>query len=287
MSLNRLCPLCSASTGRPVWREDNYRYILCGRCDAVFSDVSEETYVRLRHNAWDEDRPTDHATWFYRDTRTAVHQDFLAYVSRKRPPGRLLDVGCGLGVFMQRAREHGWEAHGCDTSASWVAHARELLGAPAAVTHSDILELEAPAGGYDLITLWDVIEHIYQPLDVLAHLRTLLAPGGQVFIRTPNILYVWPIYGLRRLLLGHTVELGPLNHVVYFQRATMGRALKKSGLVPREWPVFPPPQVPIGNSTASVGLKNVYARIARASARVSGGAVVIGSDLDVFAEAAR
>lgn len=188
---------------------------------------------------------------------------------------------------MQRAREHGWDVHGCDTSASWVAYAREMLADPQAVTHADALALEPCVGGYDLITLWDVIEHIYKPLDLLAHLRALLAPGGQIFIRTPNILYVWPIYGLRRLLLGHDVELGPLNHVVYFQRATMGRALKASGLAPCSWPVFPPPQVPLGDSKTSVRLKNAYARIARAGAGVSGGAVVIGSDLDVFAEAVR
>lgn len=261
--------------------------MLCGRCGAVFSDVSEETYVHLRHNVWDEDQTSEQARRFYRDMRAAVHRDFLEYVGRDRSPGRLLDVGCGLGVFMQRAQEHGWEVHGCDTSAAWVAQARELLGASGAVTHSDALALEPCAGGYDLITLWDVIEHIYEPLEVLAHLRTLLAPGGQVFIRTPNILYVWPIYGFRRSLLGHPVELGPLNHVVYFQRATMGRALALAGLAPRVWRVFRPPQVPLGSSTTSVRLKNAYARIALAIADASGGYVVLGSDLDVFAEAAR
>jgi 2-polyprenyl-3-methyl-5-hydroxy-6-metoxy-1,4-benzoquinol methylase len=287
MSLNRPCPVCAASAARPIWHESGYRYVLCARCTAVFSDISEDAYVRLRHNVWDEEQPSGHATWFYRDMRAAVHEDFLAYLDAHRPPGRLFDVGCGLGVFMQRARDHGWEVNGCDTSASWVAQARDLLGAPETVVHADVLELGAPAGGYDLITLWDVIEHIYRPLDVLAHLRTLLAPRGQVFIRTPNIVYVWPVYGLRRLLLGHTVELGPLNHVVYFQRATMGRALACAGLAPRVWRVFRPPQVPLGNSTASVRLKNAYARIARASADVSGGRVVVASDLDVFAEAAR
>jgi 2-polyprenyl-3-methyl-5-hydroxy-6-metoxy-1,4-benzoquinol methylase len=256
------------------------------RCGAVFSDISEDTYIRLRHNAWDEDRPSDHATWFYREMRAAVHQDFLEYVGRDGSPGRLLDVGCGMGVFMRRAREHGWEVHGCDTSASWVAHARELLGAPEAVTHTDALGLQPGSGCYDLITLWDVIEHIYEPREVLAHLRTLLAPNGQVFIRTPNISYVWPIYSLRRWLLGQPVELGPLNHVVYFQRATMARTLASSGLVPLAWPVFRPPQVPIGRSATSVVLKNAYARIARVGAKASRGAVVIGSDLDVFAKAA-
>src|ERR1017187_3192647 len=215
MSLSRACPVCAGLTGRPLWHEDGYRYILCGRCTAVFSDLTQDTYVDLRHNAWDDAQLSDHARWFYGEARATVHREFLTHVTDGRSPGRLLDVGCGLGIFMQRAREYGWAGQGCDTSPHWVRHARDLLGDHVAVTHASVLDLNPDAGRYDLITLWDVLEHIYDPLPALAHLRRLLAPGGRVFIRTPNIAYVFPIYLVRRSLLGHGVELGPLNHVVY------------------------------------------------------------------------
>jgi SAM-dependent methyltransferase len=237
----------------------------------VFSDVSAAEYEATRHNAWDEEELDAAARRFYDDARRRPIADFLALLGT--PRGRLLDVGCGLGVLLEQALEAGWDAHGCDTSGAWVREARARVGADR-VVHGSV----PTTGHFDVVTAWDVIEHVHDPLPFLAELGRRLAPGGRLFLRTPNLDYVLPVYAARRRL-GRPGELGPLNHVVYFTARTLRKALDQCELTPRAWPALVPPQV--GPARA----KNAYAGAARAIARGSAGRFVLSSDLDVLATA--
>jgi SAM-dependent methyltransferase len=286
----RSCPWCGATTGPRIWWEAGFAYVRCAACRGVYADLTEAEYEGARHNAWDEHAPSAEATGFYGLARAHVHAEFLR---RHAPRGaaRLLDVGCGMGYFLERAKAAGWDVYGCDTSAAWVAAANARLG--------DERVLRAPASAslfdgqrFDLVTAWDVVEHIYDPLPFLRTLAALLAPGGIVFLRTPNLRYVLPVYRLRRGL-GQDVELGPTNHVVYFDSRSMTRALQTAGLRPVDWPALPPPQVATFAAGAdgryaphravSVRLKNGYAAACRLAARVTGGRAYFASDLDVVA----
>jgi 2-polyprenyl-3-methyl-5-hydroxy-6-metoxy-1,4-benzoquinol methylase len=265
-----------------VWVERGHGYVRCSSCGGIFSNLTEQTYERARHNAWDEASPTVSALGFYGEARARAHAEFLDH----HPPagnGRLLDVGCGLGFFLDAARRRGWEVRGIDTSPSWVQAANRRLG-------RDVVELGGveqgsfPPGSFALITAWDVIEHVFDPVSFLLALRGLLAPGGRLFIRTPNIAYCYPVYAARRWLLRQDVELGPTNHVVYFSAGTMRAALARAGLRASEWPVHVPPQVAppgAGPQAAVIAAKNAYAGVARRLASASSGRVVVGSDLDV------
>jgi SAM-dependent methyltransferase len=201
-----------------------------------------------------------------------------------------LDVGCGLGFFISSALARGWDAFACDTSDAWVARARERVG-PDRVWLGGVEEIAADQPAFELITAWDVLEHVFDPRSFLSAIARLLAPGGRLFIRTPNEAWVYPTYGVRRLLLREQVELGPLNHVVYYRAATMRRALRVSGLKPLAWPVLAPPQVGYANRQASnagrrtpvTRVKNAHARAADRIASASRGTVVLGADLDVVA----
>jgi hypothetical protein len=138
-----------------------------------------------------------------------------------------------------------------------------------------------------------VFEHIFAPLPFLSAIARRLAPSGRLFIRTPNEAWVYPTYAARRWILREEVELGPLNHVVYYRSTTLRRALQACGLTPVEWPGFPPPQVgyanrhpaEAGRRTVVTLAKNAYALAARELAAASRGAIVLGADLDVVAVA--
>ena len=286
--LSRDCPLCRGRRARPVWRESGLRYVRCSDCRLVFSDVDAETYAATGHNAWSEPELSAPVEAFYGAARNLAYQRFL---ERFPPAGarRLLDVGCGLGYFVAAARDAGWQAFGCDTSASWVARARELAG-------GDRIALEEVhpglfGGGFDLVTAWDVLEHIHDPVPFLRTIAGLLAARGRVFIRTPNLAWILPTYRARRHLLREPVGLGPLNHVVYFTADTLGAALRAAGLEPQAWPVLPPPQVGLANrdparagqGSPATRLKNLHAATAERIARGSHGRWVLGQDLDVIA----
>ena len=288
MGLERRCLLCEARRARPVWTEAGYRYVRCSACTVTFSDVDAETYAEAGRNVWHDAELATQTVAFYGSARQLVHERFM---SRFPATGnrRLLDVGCGLGYFVKRALDAGWDAYGCDVSESWVAHARSLVGSRR--IGAGALRNDTFGGGFDLITTWDVLEHVHDPVPFLETIAALLAPGGRVFIRTPNLSWVYPTYTARRRLLGSEVELGPLNHVVYYSAATLTRALRRAGLEPEHWPVLPPPQVTLGNrdgsravETATVTqVKNAHAAAAEVLARVSRGRAVVGSDLDVVA----
>jgi SAM-dependent methyltransferase len=140
---------------------------------------------------------------------------------------------------------------------------------------------------FDLITLWDVIEHVWDPVPLLRAARGALAPGGALFVRTPNIRYVLPVYGARRRLRGEDIDLGVTNHVIHFSAGSLGQALQLAGFGRMDWRTLPPPQVPLSDrgavGAASVRAKNAIAATSDLASRRLGGAGTIGSDLDVFA----
>jgi 2-polyprenyl-3-methyl-5-hydroxy-6-metoxy-1,4-benzoquinol methylase len=263
--------------------------VRCSTCGTVFSDVDAASYAAAQRNAWHEAELSGEAQSFYGVARELTRLRFLDRF-RLSGAGRLLDVGCGLGYFVADAGAAGWDAYGCDTSEHWTRHAAALIGAPQRIACSG--PTAALFGGdFDLITVWDVLEHIHDPLPFLRGIADLLAPRGRVFIRTPNVAWVYPTYALRRHLLRSDVALGPLNHVVYYSSATLRVALHAAGLRAAAGMVLPPPQVGIANRrpqdagqrSATTRLKNLHAAGAGLIAGASRGRLALGADLDIVA----
>jgi len=98
---------------------------------------------------------------------------------------RLLDFGCGSGDFLARMHADGWEVTGVDASLSAVNVVRRQLGLSAVVGSLPHPELEGER--FDLITMWQALEHVHQPLHVLAAAYRLLKPRGRLVIAVPNI----------------------------------------------------------------------------------------------------
>jgi SAM-dependent methyltransferase len=99
--------------------------------------------------------------------------------------GRLLDFGCGSGTFIHRMRRLGWQVTGVDASASAVQRVRSELGLHAlagSLPHAGLRH-----DSFDVITMWQSLEHVHQPLTVLREARRLLAPGGKLIVSVPNI----------------------------------------------------------------------------------------------------
>lgn len=97
---------------------------------------------------------------------------------------RLLDVGCGNGAFLGIARQCGWEAYGVDPDAKAVASAQAH---GATVRLGDISAFGDMPGQFKAITLSHSIEHVHDPVKVLRAAHDLLAPGGVIYVDTPNI----------------------------------------------------------------------------------------------------
>jgi len=102
-------------------------------------------------------------------------------------PGRLLDVGCGNGVFLHRMHKLGWSATGLDFDASAIENAKARYGSELTVLHTDLPNAHFPDNSFDAVTMNHVIEHVLDPVALLAETRRILKAGGRLAVATPNI----------------------------------------------------------------------------------------------------
>ncbi len=138
---------------------------------------------------------------------------------------RLLDFGCGSGGFLARMHAQGWHVTGVDASAAAVAEVREVLGLEA--FHGTLPHPRLVPGSFDVVTMWESLEHLHQPLDALRHARTLLASGGRLYVSVPNI------EGLPFRWFGEAwTGLDLPRHLTHFSPATLRAMLDRAGLVP-------------------------------------------------------
>jgi SAM-dependent methyltransferase len=135
--------------------------------------------------------------------------------------GRLLDVGTAAGAFVAAARRRGWNAEGCEPN-QWLADwGASHYGIP--IRNGDLLQLEYPEASFDVITLWDVIEHTTNPRLVLERCRTLMRPGGVLVVNYPDIgSWIARALGRRWPFLSSV-------HLSYFDRRTMREMLVQTG----------------------------------------------------------
>jgi SAM-dependent methyltransferase len=142
---------------------------------------------------------------------------------RKGRGRRLLDFGCGNGLFLDVAHGRGFDCYGVDLAADAIEVARQKPSGRHAYhgTPAEIPELAA--GGFDVITMWSVLAHLARPVDDLTMLRGLLAPDGVLLLLTVNG------GGLR---LKH--DLGAwggftANHLAIFAPDTLRLLLRRAG----------------------------------------------------------
>ena len=136
-------------------------------------------------------------------------------------PGRLLDIGTAAGAFVAAAVARGFDAEGCEPN-RWMAEwGSKHYGIR--IRQGSVFEQPYPDESFDVITLWDVIEHTLQPREMLDRCRQLLKPGGILVVNYPDI-GSWIARGLGRRWLFLTSV-----HLYYFDRRTMGMMLERTG----------------------------------------------------------
>jgi SAM-dependent methyltransferase len=185
------CPLCGAPGRVVVAGGAVARLVRCRSCRLLSLDPPPEAYVRRHY----DDVYADDAV---RARIDRGRQALFAWFLREVPPfgaGRLLDVGCGSGEFLDQARARGWRAEGIEVSAGGAAVARRR----GLTVHVDAGAL--PDGAYDVITLWNVVDFFPQPLEQMREISRLMAPGGLVFLRTPNAIFQLAARRLSRLIV--------------------------------------------------------------------------------------
>ncbi|HID64255.1 MAG TPA: class I SAM-dependent methyltransferase [Anaerolineae bacterium] len=128
-----------------------------------------------------EDEPR---TWRRWDRRYGILKRRWA-VERLLPRGRLLDVGCATGIFLHEMQQAGWDVVGVEPNPNAASYAQQRFGL---LVHVGMLrQVGLPSASFDVITLWDVLEHLHTPWADLMEAHRLLVDGGLLVIRIPNL----------------------------------------------------------------------------------------------------
>jgi SAM-dependent methyltransferase len=158
------------------------------------------------------------------ELKQATARLYLSEIRRYHGPvvGRLLEIGCGDGDFLELAEVEGWRVTGIEYSSAACEKARQRLKS-GEVRDGELQQAGLPAEQFDLCVLSDVIEHVRSPLDFLQEIHRVLKPGGTLFVVTPS-LDSWSARFLRQRWMEFKAE-----HLTYFDRQTLQTALCKSG----------------------------------------------------------
>ncbi len=245
--ITNLCALCGSARSTPLFAVDGSLHVRCDRCALV----REATRPAATSRVYDADYySTESAKGGYANYVLDAEINRITFTERLRAiekrlgrKGNLLDVGCALGDFVEVAREEGWDAEGVEISA-FAAEAARRRGLR---VRTGVLEdLDLPAGGYDAITLYDVIEHLTDPVRTLREVTRLLAPGGILHIVTPNV------GGIQARVLGRRwYHYKPGEHIYLFSPATIRKAL---GMTRLRW-------IGTARSGSHVTLTYVFSRL--------------------------
>lgn len=176
-----LCTVCGDQM-RKLWSSNGHYYFACPRCR--FVRVAPVPSTEDLKDYYDKDYEVD-LEGYRRNLQRHRHRD-LEFLESLNGKGRMLEVGCSWGLFLEAARTRGWEVRGIELSDSAGKWARETLKLD--VTCGTLEDSPAPfEAAFDVVAAWHVIEHVRDPINFLRLARGCLRPGGLLALRTPNI----------------------------------------------------------------------------------------------------
>ena len=220
------CDLCE-QVGQELYPADPARGLLrharCAACGLVFVDPRPTDAAARNEVLYGE--PAAPGPGPGERERDARHDARLRALRRRAgPQARVLDVGCGQGAFLGRARRLGLLAEGLDLSPT---RARAAAARAEVPVHAGPLESLPARPGFDLIRLHQVLEHTASPRALLAAARARLAPGGEIELATPNAAAL-----AHRALGPAWRQLGRAHngHLVLVDPRTLARLAAAAGL---------------------------------------------------------
>ena len=183
----RTCPACGRTSWRPDLDADPWRLIRC-RCGLRALDAAMEEADALANN--EKQYGGDDYNEWYRTVKPLLRERYghdLDEIERQLPRAgevAILDVGCSYGWFLEVAAERGWRATGVEVTDETASVARE---AGLDVRTGLLQEVGLEGESFDVVCLWDVLEHIPDVDPFLAEVRRVLRPGGLLALQSPNV----------------------------------------------------------------------------------------------------
>jgi SAM-dependent methyltransferase len=268
------CPVCLAAAATPHLHKAGTTIFACASCGSAFwqPDAAFDTAGIYDAGYF---AGSDHASGYddYASLEVSLRHNFvrrLRALGAPREGARLLDLGAAYGFAVDEARRLGWRAVGLEVSPTAARRAAETIRA-AVVAVGDAQHVPFADDCFDVVTLWDVLEHLPEPHAAMTEVARVLRPGGRLVLTTGDVgslaarvsgvrwhLYTLPEHvffysreGLRRLLAAHGLRVEriraeasryPVGYLVErFRKTLLGQAARgeqgrQRNVAPRRWP---------------------------------------------------
>ncbi len=195
----RSCPLCGHSKHELLFWRSGWDVVRCAGCRMVFLGHELDYGAQARDHDWVEEweqevlrRKRKEPVWVFlsrctRPFRGGAHDRMLAQTLRRKRAGKLADLGCGEGLFLERAANY-FDVTGVELSPRAAEAARHRVGS-AHIIEGPVTEVTGhvlPEHAFDVVTLFGYLEHEWRPREGLRAARRILKPGGTLLSKVPN-----------------------------------------------------------------------------------------------------
>lgn len=228
------CNLCESNSSIKLFKISSFEIVKCKNCNLIYVNprlnqkelkkIYAGNYFTNPHFYEDGLGHYGYDKYFF--DKDNIQENFTGRsenISNFVKTGNLLDIGCAAGFFLDLARSRGWKTEGIEFSKEAVEFAKNKLKLN--VKRSDISKIQLRKNYYNLITMFDVIEHISDPKAVLKKINKALKLGGLLVITTPDVGSV-----LARFMGKNWPEFKRVReHIYFFSEDTLTNMLNKVG----------------------------------------------------------
>jgi len=221
-----VCSVCGntdTSHFAVAYAKEGIDVIQCDKCSFVF--IPPYYRKTVSYTDYKDEKVADQVRKGNNWVKIQRHKLRFKLIKKYKSSGKLFDLGVGWGHFLLTGKMLGYEVSGIEVSEQPYLYSKNDLGLP--VEHVDFFKMRED-NKFDVLTMWDVLEHIDRADTVIEKCAKLITKGGYIVIQVPQIdSYIAKKYGKDWKMMG-------LDHVNYFSKKTLSQLLEKNGFKVRE-----------------------------------------------------
>ena len=226
------CNLCGADDSIIVFPKGYaqlHQIVRCRKCGLMYANPQEhidcdDFASRNPTEVYDPDSPGNRQYYQKQQTQLPDNERALRVLNQLFPErGRLLEVGCFAGIFLNRIHADGWQVTGLEPELSVARYTRQKYGLE--IVEGTLPNAGLPESSFDVVVLLHVIEHMPDPSGSVRDIRRLLRPGGVLVVETPRFnSLMFKILGRRERSIQNCQ-----GHIFFFTEATLKGILERNG----------------------------------------------------------